>query len=86
MNKIYNFMTKIGITKYQDKILHFIVGLIIMLIGFQIIGIYALGLVLLIAVAKEVYDRKTTGFNYYDIAATLLGGWVGLVIYSYINN
>ncbi|MCB5278947.1 MAG: hypothetical protein LHW59_05455 [Candidatus Cloacimonetes bacterium] len=87
----YKILAKIGIAKHQDKVLHFLGGLIIYLglvyfLSFiSFIGIWAFVVVVVVAVGKEVYDRKTTGFDYYDIAATLLGGWFGMVIWSFIQ-
>lgn len=75
-------MTKIGITKYQDKVLHFLGGLVITLSLISFISIWAFIVTAIVAVGKEYHDIKTTDFDYYDIASTLFGGWIGLVIWE----
>ncbi|MDY0292905.1 MAG: hypothetical protein RBR02_11295 [Desulfuromonadaceae bacterium] len=81
----YEILAKIGITKHQDKVLHFLGGLIISISLAPFISIWAFVVVAIVAIGKEFLDRKTTGFDYYDIAATLLGGWFGMVIWSFIQ-
>ena len=65
-----------------DKILHFIMGWLIVLSIIPIYGIFA-GIIALVvaAVGKEIYDQwKYKGFDYRDLIATLLGGLVYIII------
>ena len=65
-----------------DKILHFIVGWLIVLSIIPIYGIVT-GIIALVvaAVGKEIYDQwKYKGFDYKDLIATLLGGLVYIII------
>lgn len=65
-----------------DKILHFIMGWLIVLSIIPIYGIVT-GIIALVvaAVGKEIYDQwKYKGFDYKDLIATLLGGLVYIII------
>ena len=65
-----------------DKILHFIMGWLIVLSIITIYGIVT-GIIALVvaAVGKEIYDQwKYKGFDYKDLIATLLGGLVYIII------
>ena len=65
-----------------DKILHFIMGWLIVLSIIPIYGILT-GIIALVvaAVGKEIYDQwKYKGFDYKDLIATLLGGLVYIII------
>ena len=65
-----------------DKILHFIMGWLIVLSIIPIYGIIT-GIIALVvaAVGKEIYDQwKYKGFDYKDLIATLLGGLVYIII------
>ena len=65
-----------------DKILHLLFGFIIAwrLIDINIHWIIALVVVILFAVAKEVYDYKSYGlFDYKDMIATISGGIILLL-------
>ena len=66
----------------NDKILHLLFGFIIAwrLIDINIHWIIALVVVILFAVAKEVYDYKSYGqFDYKDMIATISGGIILLL-------
>lgn len=68
---VQEFINKIP----KDKLLHFIVGVIIYQSTFWFIGYYALLLVVLCAIGKEIYDHFCNGtVDAYDIIATILGG------------
>ena len=73
------------IDNINDKVKHFIVGMVIQFITmFFLVGsLWLLAPVTIIAVGKEVYDRRygKTGFDFFDILATLAGGFVGAVLY-----
>ena len=65
-----------------DKILHLLFGFIIAwrLIDINIHWIIALVVVILFAVAKEVYDYKSYGlFDWKDMIATISGGIILLL-------
>lgn len=62
----------------HDKLLHYVAGTIIYALCSLFIGLYAIVIVLVIAIGKEVYDyvsKKGTP-EYMDIIATVLGGLV----------
>ncbi len=66
----------------NDKILHLLFGFIIAwrLIDINTHWIIALVVVILFAVAKEVYDYKSYGlFDYKDMIATISGGIILLL-------
>ena len=66
----------------NDKILHLLFGFIIAwrLIDINANWIIALVVVILFAVAKEVYDYKSYGqFDYKDMIATISGGIILLL-------
>ena len=66
----------------NDKILHLLFGFIIAwrLIDINIHWIIALVVVILFAVAKEIYDYKSYGlFDYKDMIATISGGIILLL-------
>ncbi|WP_163309133.1 hypothetical protein [Dysgonomonas sp. 521] len=56
-----------------DKVLHFIVGLLLAQLAY--LCVWFIVLPLLIGIAKELYDKyvRKTGFNWLDIVATALG-------------
>ena len=65
-----------------DKILHLLFGFIIAwrLIDINVHWIIALVVVILFAVAKEIYDYKSYGlFDYKDMIATISGGIILLL-------
>lgn len=69
-----------------DKYYHFGVGVVIaviMLILTESI-LASLFVVTFGAYAKEYYDTDTTGFSIADIIATILGGFLAILIYTII--
>jgi hypothetical protein len=84
MEKIVSFADKIIPFPWpSDKKAHYLVGLLIGLIGAFIFGAsYAFFLGAAAALGKELYDEKDYGgFDWYDLGITLLGTVSGLVIY-----
>jgi len=67
----------------QDKLMHYLVGSIIALLGLPFIGIAVMFLVVCVAIGKELYDHYTgTGTpEYLDIVWTILGGLVVTIAY-----
>lgn len=65
----------------HDKANHFIYGLVITAI---ILFLYnmasAISVCVLLAVSKEIYDIKGSGFNWIDLLFTLLGGITAILI------
>lgn len=59
----------------KDKVLHFLVGLIVTL-GLSLLGLTPMTIfviVFLIAFSKELYDEITYGgFDWYDLIATII--------------
>jgi hypothetical protein len=70
-----------------DKQLHFICGFIIAAVLTPFIGFYAVVIVAIIALLKEIYDAlhpdKHTP-DFWDWVATSLGGVLGYTLISYI--
>lgn len=63
----------------KDKLLHFVAGSLIYASTSWFLGYYAFGLVVVVAVGKEVYDHYYNGIvDVYDAVATVLGGIVCL--------
>lgn len=63
----------------KDKLLHFIAGIIIYQSTVWFAGYYALLIVLIAAIGKEIYDHFCNGtVDAYDIIATILGGTICL--------
>ena len=61
----------------KDKLLHFVAGSLVYASTSWFLGYYALGLVVVIAVGKEVYDNYHNGtVDAWDAVATVLGGVV----------
>ena len=81
-NFLINLLWKMGITRGHDKILHFFAGLIVGAISMVLVGVYAIPTVLAVAAGKELYDKfiKKTYFDFFDMFATILGGWFGIMI------
>ena len=86
IEKLYELLTKVGITKGQDKILHGLAGVLIGVVSSIIFAGSALMIVpvLGIAIGKELYDElvKKTYFDFFDMFATILGGAVGIIAYG----
>lgn len=73
----------------KDKLLHFLVSEIIVMvvdIALRLVGLgnwaYPIAFVVAlgVGVGKELYDRKTTGYDKMDIVADFLGAFAGLVL------
>ena len=85
IQKLYELMYKIGITKGQDKVLHFLAGFVVGVFGMFLLPYdfipYPVVAVVAVAVGKEVYDKyiKKTYFDFFDMFATICGGFVGIV-------
>lgn len=63
----------------KDKLLHFVAGSLIYASTSWFFGYYALGLVAVVAIGKEVYDNYYNGtVDVWDAVATVLGGVVCL--------
>ena len=61
----------------KDKLLHFVAGAIVYAAASWLVGYYAIALVVVVAVGKEVYDHYYGGtVDAYDAIATVLGGLV----------
>ena len=70
-----------------DKQSHFLYGALIYIAAYFVIGYWALLLVSVIGVAKEVYDHfhpLTHTCDFFDWLATTLGGVAGLVLMYFI--
>lgn len=63
----------------NDKKLHFLASACIVLALWQVIGWWSIPVTMLVGVGKEIYDRKTTGFDMQDLYADGLGILAGLV-------
>lgn len=73
MNKIITFI--------GDKNLHALVNtIIVVLVGLLLNPIAGVILAAIISIAKEIYDKKTTGFDYQDLIADSIGILLGLFI------
>ncbi len=71
----------------KDKIYHFVAGLLIaVVVGFAIDPITAIGLAIAAGIFKECYDDyRYGGFDWKDMVATWIGGFVGLGLVTLIN-
>ena len=59
----------------KDKLLHFVAGSLIYASTSWFLGYYAFGLVVIVAVGKEVYDNYYNGtVDVWDAVSTVLGG------------
>jgi hypothetical protein len=70
-----------------DKFMHFICGFIIAAVLTPFIGFYAVVVVAIIALLKEIYDAlhpDSHTADFWDWVATTLGGVVGFVIIALI--
>ena len=65
----------------EDKANHFIYGLIITTVILFLYGIAsAISVCVLLAVSKEIYDIRGSGFSWMDLLFTLLGGGTTILI------
>ena len=68
MSKVLNYLASIP----HDKLLHSFYGTVIYLLGALINPLFGIICVVLVAIAKEVYDEiKYGGFDWVDIVATV---------------
>lgn len=81
---LYNIMVKVGITKGQDKVLHFGVGFTVGLV-LAIFVSPSIGAIVgaVLGLAKELYDQyKYDGFDFFDLFTTIFGAWTGIFAYG----
>ncbi len=78
----YDLLSVLGITKAQDKVIHFLAGYTVTaIIGFAISLEYGILAGVMAGVLKEVYDEyKYGGFDAKDLISTLIGVVVGGVV------
>lgn len=86
IRKFYNLLEKIGIRSNKDKVAHAVVGfaMAITIAALSAIPLLAIVVVTIAAVGKELYDRniKKTKFDFFDLFATIAGGYAGMFIYG----
>lgn len=71
--------SKIG----YDKWLHFIVGMMLFFIIWTLLGIpFTFPIIVTVAVLKEVYDARTSGFDKLDVVATCILPFIIWIIHS----
>lgn len=76
INQLNKLITFIG-----DKNLHALVNtIIVLLVGLLLNPIVGVIIAAIISIAKEIYDKKTTGFDYQDLIADSIGILLGLFI------
>lgn len=64
-----------------DKILHFLVGYTIAFTVMEWLSwIVAIVAVVVVGLAKELYDIKRTGFDEIDLLFTIIGGFMPIII------
>ena len=85
MEKLYSLLAKLFSPKIPvraDLQAHFWIGSILGFFTFLLIGYWALVVVALIALLKEVYDYKHPNHtaDFWDWVATVLGGVAGLIL------
>jgi hypothetical protein len=85
MEKLFSLFAKLSsshIPVRADLQAHFWSGSILGFLAFLFIGCWALVIVALIALLKEVYDYKHPNHtaDFWDWVATVLGGVVGLIL------
>lgn len=71
----------------KDKVLHVIAGVLTYLTGYLVVGTWAILLVVVVAVGKEVYDsynKEEHTPEVLDAIATVLGGTVCWVITHWV--
>ena len=84
-----NFNELFGVKRGGDKIAHMLVGLVIGIISVFFLqgSIYVLLPVAVAAVGKEIYDEISYGgFDFFDMFATLVGGWIGIMLTGLVLN
>ena len=85
MEKLFALLAKLSsqrIPVRADLQAHFWTGSILGFLAFLFIGCWALVIVALIALLKEVYDYKHPNHtaDFWDWVATVLGGVAGLIL------
>lgn len=85
MKKLFALLAKLSTSRISiplDKQAHFWTGSILGFVSYIFIGCWALVVVALIALAKEVYDYKHPNHtaDFWDLVATVLGGILGLIL------
>lgn len=86
IDNIYEWLRGVGITKGQDKIIHFIAGFVIALVSSLIFG-DEVGIIAgcLSAIAKEGYDYYDYGkFDFFDMFVTMLGAVIGVMAFGMV--
>lgn len=91
ISKVYALLAKVGITKHQDKVLHVLVGFVTGVISMATLPHdfvpFPVVVVVAVAFSKELYDKyiKKTYFDFFDMFATVVGGFVGIVGYGVLT-
>ena len=88
IDSLYNLLTKIGITRGQDKVLHviagFITGVVVTIVFGGAIGFLA-GFA--VAIGKELYDKFYDGVvDYFDMFFTLFASTIGVMLVGGLLN
>lgn len=74
-----DFIGNIG----YDKWLHFIVGMMMFFIIWTLLGIpFTFPIIVTVAVLKEVYDARTSGFDKWDVVATAILPFIVWLIHN----
>ena len=90
MTKLFLLLAKLSSPRIPlplDKQAHFVTGVLGGLILSVFIGLWAISIIALIALAKEVYDYKHPLIHtcdFYDWLATTLGGILGARLWQLI--
>ncbi len=82
IEKLYELMTKIGITRNQDKVLHFMAGFMIA-ISFTLVfaPIYGVVAGVVAGLGKEAWDQyQYDGADFFDFFVTISGTWTGVML------
>jgi len=89
MEKLFTLLAKLSTPRIPvplDKQAHFVTGALGSLVLAVFIGIWAIVIIALIGLAKEVYDAYNIGHtcDFYDWLATTLGGILGAGLWQLI--
>ena len=90
MEKLFTLLAKLSSSRIPvplDKQAHFVTGALGSLVLAVFIGYWAIVIIALIALAKEVYDYKhplTHTCDFFDWLATTLGGILGAGLWQLI--
>ena len=90
MEKLFALFAKLSTPRIPvplDKQAHFVTGALTAFVWCFIVGYWAILIVALIALAKEVYDAHNIGHTceFYDWLATTLGGCLGMILYYIVK-